>query len=1111
MKRIYYILYVFLLASLYGCEDKLIYPGQIPDGVSDAQFSLSFSNFTPALENSRSAGAAIKSIDKLWVVIYNTDGTLYEYSQIGDYKLTGNSRPDGSESSEVQTGHAEFTMRLPNGKYRIYAVANCDLTPEDVKSETALQNKKLTWQNEKLNGTKGQPNSEMFGYFTNTDKGGMDATVGFQAGEVIVNGTLPLHAWIKRAASKLTVAFDTHNLKENVFIYIQSIQVKDIPTENYLGRKNQPGEKDRTISSELVDGETFYLGNATPTDNAKADHGKWRMLARGNRVWGMNSEAGNKMPDGTAIEDRIKNEHIESVDALYFYENSQPEGKIGTESDKRQDVTGNNAQVSYPDGEKPDNPAWKDARPYGSYVEVKGYYICEDNVRPGKGEILYRFMLGKNTTTDYDAERNHHYQLTMHFNGYANDIDWHIVYNEENKPGTYTNDTTYVSYLYNQPASTVLRATPKPGYKLTNVKAIIVDNEWRPHSDTDTPLAEPDYNSKAWDMQISGSDSYAGGAAFNQKLDKECAPNCEFGFLSLRYVERVDINMGGGSTSYRTMVTNFRNSYAANDMGDNTKPKGMREYQVPSSTTSADGITYPDGVDGDYKVSYTIKNQGRENEEHNYIYTIPLYTRAKSLDNWGVYSGANPFYQHHRYARLKFITTFENINNPDDTYSDVVYSHVLQARRIDNPRGIYRSGDNTQSFNVRLLYTLMEPENDGTAFGEVISRGPWSATIEVDEGGLASISTADGQTAKAVGESIYGESNTPIAFKYTPQKTVSDNTQSLGAVIKVRYHNYSCVHSLVVRQGYGPTKFEKGTLYWSAFNVYDEKNLTVNPLSIGSLFRRDTYLHDAIAESNNTKDGYGVGENPGSEGIFTVRNINAQGNIITEDKKWSAIKYMAKSDLATTAFGNFTLAPTNRNYHVPSTAETRKDLSENNDINFAFGIVYGDGAENTLTTNDAYGFSDPDNNTKRSSKGVRGVLAYSLRNGRNIFFPFGALGHARRKSREWGLTDKMAITFSVGNGLLRYGSVDVRLGGKLGQNGQWTQPDGSVRDYRYNDYRPMAYNLPSQFGGAYWHSDNTSLAMDFNYGNYMTAELGTDDLYTQGNASDALPIRPVSN
>lgn len=1102
MKRIYYIFYVFLLASLYGCEDKLIYPGEIPDGVSDAQFRLSFCDFTPALENSRSAGTAIKSIDKLWVVIYNTDGTLYEYSQIGDYKLTGNSRPDGSESSEVQTGHAEFTMRLQNGKYRIYAVANCDLTPEDVKSETALQNKKLTWQNQELTGVKGQPNSEMFGYFTNTEKGSMDATVGFQAGEVIINGSLPLHAWIKRAASKLTVAFDTHNLKENVFIYIQSIKVRDIPTENYLGRKNQPGEKDRTISSDLVDGETFYLGNASATDNPKTDHGKWRMLARGNRVWGMNSEAGKELPGSTPIADRIKNEHLESVDALYFYENCQPEGIIGTESDKRQDVTGNNAQVSYPDGENPDDAAWKDARPYGSYVEVKGYYICEDNVRPGKGEILYRFMLGKNTTTDYNAERNYHYQLTMHFNGYANDIDWHIVYKEENKPGTYTNDTTYVSYLYNQPASTVLRATPKPGYKLTKVKAIIIDNEWRPHSDTGTPLSEPDYNSKAWDMQIAGTDSYSGGAAYNQKLDPECAPNCEFGFLSLRLVKQVTVDMGGGSTSYATMVQNFRNKYEQNDNGETSKPKGMREYEVPSSTTPEEGKTYSDAIDGDYTVSYTIKNQGRENEEHNYIYTIPLYTRAKTLDSWGVYSGANPFYQHHRYARIKFITTFENINDPNDTYQDIVYTNVLQSRRIDNPRGIYRRGSNMEPFNVKLLYTLLEPDENGMAFGEVISHGPWSATIEIDEGGLASISTSDGQTANSVGASIYGESNTPIAFKYTPQKTVSDNGQSLGAIIKVCYHNYSCVHTIVVRQGYGPTKFEAGTLNWSAFNIFDEKNLTVNPLSVGSLFRRDTYLHDAIAESNNTKTGYGVGQNPGANGVFIVRNVNEQGNIYTENKKWSAISYMPENNLGTTAFGDFTLAPTNRTYHVPSTAETRKDLSENNDINFGFGIVYGDGAENTLSTADAYSFSDPDNKITSSAKGVRGVVAYSLKTGRNIFLPFGSLGHGRRKSREWGLTDKMAITFSAGNGLLRYGSVDVRLGGTLGQNGD---------NYKYNDYRPLAYNLPSQFGGAYWHSDNTKLAMDFNYGNYMTAELGTADLYTQDNASDALPIRPVSN
>ena len=115
-------------------------------------------------------------------------------------------------------------------------------------------------------------------------------------------------------------------------------------------------------------------------------------------------------------------------------------------------------------------------------------------------------MLGKDVITDYNAERNHHYRLTMTFHGNANDIDFHIDYQEEARPGLFVQDTTYVSYLYNQMASTVVRATPRPGYDLMNLEAYIMDNEWRPYSEKQNDAAGIDdpeltaiYNKRAWD------------------------------------------------------------------------------------------------------------------------------------------------------------------------------------------------------------------------------------------------------------------------------------------------------------------------------------------------------------------------------------------------------------------------------------------------------------------------------------------------------------------------------------------------------------------------------------------------------------------------------------
>lgn len=82
---------------------------------------------------------------------------------------------------------------------------------------------------------------------------------------------------------------------------------------------------------------------------------------------------------------------------------------------------------------------------------------------------------------------------------------------------------------------------------------------------------------------------------------------------------------------------------------------------------------------------------------------------------------------------------------------------------------------------------------------------------------------------------------------------------------------------------------------------------------------------------------------------------------------------------------------------------------------------------------------------------------------------------------------------------MRYGSVDTRLEGTTN-----------------NIYRPLAWDIPSQFGAGYWINSNTGskkqIAIDFNYGNYMGGYLGDEDLYTDGSGtklSDALPIRPI--
>ena len=111
----------------------------------------------------------------------------------------------------------------------------------------------------------------------------------------------------------------------------------------------------------------------------------------------------------------------------------------------------------------------------GSYIEVEGYYLSQNKNNIGSGPIKYRFMLGKNTTYNFNAQRNHHYKVTLKFHGWANQPEWHIDYVEEN-PGLYTPDRFYMPYLYNQKADFPVKLNGK----CKSLKMEIVENAWGP-------------------------------------------------------------------------------------------------------------------------------------------------------------------------------------------------------------------------------------------------------------------------------------------------------------------------------------------------------------------------------------------------------------------------------------------------------------------------------------------------------------------------------------------------------------------------------------------------------------------------------------------------------
>lgn len=1130
---------IFSLASiamaigLWSCEDRIDYPnGYYEEGISTIDVDLEFKDFTPALGDSRSSGTATKSIKDLWFVIYDGDKKYIEKRLItpDSIKIVDNDRPDGEASSEVQTGHAVVKLTIPNGHYYIYAVANQDLTNADVSTIEKLYALPLTWNETYSDKADWQsPNSQMLGGFKPLDKKDNKDS---KAEKVTISSSgTKIHAWLTRAASKVTVSFDTQNLRDDVRIYLKSIQIKDIPKYCPLGYDNSPGQdnmpsyKHNDLTPDqrkelIADGEAIYFGSAKKDDNPKTEHSGWRVIASGDSVYGLYSEKNrDKIDNNIPVKERWAREHSELAPALYFYENRQPDGIEGTVTDKRQDVSGNNAQISFPDGIEPSNKAWKDGKPFGTYVEVKGYYENEGKNRPGKGEITYRFMLGKDETTNYDAERNHHYRLTMKFNGYANDVDFHIDYIEEARPGLHVQDTTYVSYLYNQECHTTIRATPREGYDVLSLESYIVENEWRPHG---VPAGQESsmYNSNAWKWQVemTADKGYTNNIGEYTRPDLTvnwtdfgrathsfgAVNNIEFGYLALRKT-RTNIYELQGSGTKSTFVAKARKLFFDSNLdGSSTynkdHSKGYRNY---GAMPTSDG-TKPGGDDLDGK--FQVNRKTNRNGSVDYIMEVPLYTRARSIDSYAVYSGANPFYRHRRYARVVFVATYKKIDSKVEgpaTYQEIGQTHVLQSYRIDNPRAIYRRRTNLDPFNVELLYnkkTATQQQDDvipddEIIYDKVVSRGGWTVTIENDPDELVQIQ-ANGQTIKGKGSSITGRNNTPIAFTYTPLKTPKEG-DCYFATIFVTYHNNSCTHRIIVRQGYDAHEIGSGAL-WSAFNVYDSKNLTKSPLSIGSTFRNPN-LEYPIKESNNLRKGFGVNNN-------VITALGASGDTSPLP---GALWIHGKDNTLWGGIPSLTSVPTGKasitwqlhnevhnadyTYRLPDYTElpdigiyTNKENIKEDErtkvqkIGHAFGICYADGAKGVLYTKKAYGYYDPDNKGEDTDMGVRGVVVYSQENADNVFFPFNCLGHPRRRR----------------DGRLQYGSVNWLL-----------SSDG-------NRFRPMAYDLLHQVGAAYWTTGSDAshhTAIDFNGGNYMASYLNKSDVFQSNGdtTSDAMPIKPI--
>lgn len=1119
-----------------ACSDESLYDDSIiGDGEAVISATIDFHPLITTNNTTSSRGTegdALAAIDDFTLFIYNGDGKIFDIvndDELTDLKVSQKDAAEGGYNTdmpndaggkpvqaEANTARATFTLKnIPFGRYYIYCVANMgrfvdnDANRAKFLRPTALREIMLEW-----NQTDVSANKQMFGYFT-TDGNDTNVSAGFEAPLIPINSSRThLHAWIKRAASKVTVVFDGSGLHEDIWIFVKSVTIKDIPKYCRLGIENRVGDADSLIAN----GETIYYTK----DGATAPGS---VPSTGTMDWLQVSSGSGKKGAVTVVEgDTVC--HSEYDQALYFFENLQGDYKDSSNKEyyNKQPDWKNVGWVP-----QPGQYDYKDNVKFGTYIEVDAYYISTNPDQVSQGEIKYRFMLGQNVTYNYNALRNHHYKVTLGFKGYANQPDWHVDYVQEGE--TFYNDPTYyVSYSYNTKSIFPVRI-------LGDVKSFdveIVENNWAPYDPTQPDSVPPATVGSGniafkWyrEAYLSGvattsmnANTYNNGT-YNYGLQKPRKRNGTAdttytdaaapkkvtpiwaGFLALNVTgnvpEDIPQELFPTSDGYHYSSLSDRKAFK-NYFYDNKQ--NVRSF-------SAQDLSFSDWTPGEVrtKVVGTGNNKCEivKAADGSVSVKLPLWTRPKILLGISGFSGNNPYDTYKRKAVVKLTTVFESGKKV------VKYTPVYQVQREVNPMGVWRAWDDNSSFNVTLVRREGAAE---TIFHPHESQGAWRAYVKTWRPGSEGFIELEGGIGKDVDGAIIGNTDTPVNFRIN-FKGKGDQSRSHCAIVQIEYNGFTCQHSIFVRQGYEPLALN-GSTRWSCYSLFkcggvvgsgssttpyqtqwnsSKKNyisaeLTSSPIAFGTLFRRGNY--NGVLDENSSRTGLGPNENPGRNTTFKM----SDGNNLTWEKidglayinGYSGSTTFGASSVNTTfTWGRFEVEKNGvkRHYRVPS----YEDFEALHDCEYKVGVIYGSDATTTaLTTEDAFGFVDY-NNTGVGSRGMRGVLVYNPQNAHQLFFPVGSTGIGRRT-----ITASSKTSYN-NHGVLRYGGV------------------ANVLDGQTNALRPIPYNLPASPGAIYWiekiktANGSSFLSWDMNY---FDLNFNAYDHATSFSPNgDALPIRLV--
>lgn len=1061
------LLWVCVVAGCFvaaGCQDDTFRDYfQNGDGSElDVHFTVNLPSMAATeLATRGAAGDIIKEFkENIHIYVYNEDGSErllhcgydglenYKYEERGntvhpEYPY-GNNNYDGNNNyGNVTAGEEstpQATFKLKNAPfevgrtYQIYVTANVDVPEDKCRTATDLKHYTVKWNPDNMSN-----NAEMAGMFAlNKD---------MVEGEKITfssKSKYELHAWLIRCASKVTVDFNTTKLNDNTLIYLHNVKICNVPMHCRLGEKNQATDNYGTYEN----GDTImYAPEGSVYNNAENEYSSWPVLSRDTGTYG--------------------SDHSETARALYFYENLQGEGKDKSQVDKDKDTP--DGEVSWPDGVNPDNDKYRDGMKYGTYIEVEAYYHSRAKGNEGKGRIIYRFMLGMDTEKDYNAYRNHHFKLTLNFKGNANDVDWHIEYKPNTDNPIYLPSPFYISYTYGENVEIPVTVDGKLS-EGTKIIAEIVENNWQPLNAPSSIYWTGNVQSgegvnydgpwhgfltlrptNSLTNVVNSNDNVTNADAIGREsipeVEKQIAGNQKAYLMSYWYggVENMPAMDNQDKSKFFTKAEIEANEHMYVPM------QGYREYD----TTERHGRTSDNTRDNPDSYEIIENKNGAKIKTHIYL---PLYTRSLFMVKGLGYSGANPYFNYQRKAVVK-ITCWIDKDGVPVKYSKLC--DVIQVRRIINPAGIYRDKGDNQSFTATLCFRTAEK---ATSFMPFASEGKWSAEIESGDAGFI---TLNGQ------QKIQGNTGSQVKFQVHFIPTSSDKNRY--AVILVKYHDYTCKHRIMVRQGYDPDDIVENGAKWHCFNLRGAEKEAESPLEAGSQFRFGN-LEYAIDPTNNTSDQFGL---PAGNKLFTVAGKDGEE---AGTAKWYVnnkglnglgsgkpnLSFEATSIEDSKNFKNHVFKLYDKPIDNPNRKQTNigkktrlpkyedwKSVRDNSYVFYTFGVCYdGNSSSTSMAAEQAFNYTY--SRKDKNGSGMRGAFIYNSKNGKNLFLPIGASGYGRRKSGK---------TNSYGNndmpGTLRYANRAVFM------------PASAVIKM------PQFWNIKDNLGAIYWgYPDHTQPTVD---------------------------------